>query len=109
MTYLLKLVKYYKPEANYDCLTRTGQELLKIDGRDWPIGINTNKNLTKPTELEDGGKYIHFGLESALNLTLRVSYTQTQISCSLSVFTERIHHCYRLQYEKRLIKPPKYL
>jgi hypothetical protein len=67
LTYLLKLLNYYKPPANYDCLPRTGQELLKIDGRDWLNGSNNTRSLPKPTELEEGGKYIHFGLESALN------------------------------------------
>jgi hypothetical protein len=67
LTHLLKLLKLYKPEANYGSLPRTGKGLLKIDGRDWPSGKNNDKNFVKPTELEDGGKYIHFGLGSALN------------------------------------------
>ena len=94
MTYLLKLLKYYKPAANYDCLPRTGQELLKIDCRDWLNGSNNTRSLPKPTELGEGGKYIHFGLERASNCDSRGV---------LHKDTEKIHHCYRFQSEKRYI------
>jgi hypothetical protein len=66
MTYLLSLLKFYKPVPDYDRLPSTGAQLLPISGNDWPGGTNSG-TLPKPTVLEDGGKYLHFGVEHALN------------------------------------------
>lgn len=66
MTYLLSLLKFYKPVPDYDRLPSTGAQLLPISGNDWPGGANSGA-LPKPTVLEDGGKYMHFGVEHALN------------------------------------------
>jgi hypothetical protein len=64
MTYLLLLLKHYQPEPDYESLPNTGQELIKIDGRDWDSrSVNGDKTLPSPTQLSDGSKYMHFGLE----------------------------------------------
>lgn len=66
MTYLLKLLKYYEPAPHYSSLPSTGQQLLKIDGFDWPSDRDgQTKKLPQPVSL-GGGKYLHFGLENAL-------------------------------------------
>jgi len=66
MTYLLKLLKFYTPAAEYDRLPSTGAQLLPISANDWPGGTRDGK-LPKPTTLEGGGKYLHFGLIPVLN------------------------------------------
>lgn len=66
MTYLLVLLKHYEPTSHYSSLPRTGEQLLKIDGYDWPSSRDPQtKKLPQPVSL-GGGKYIHFGLENAL-------------------------------------------
>ena len=68
MTYLLLLLKQHRPDACYDSLPNTGKELLKIDGFDFPTtsGKRESKKFTPPVKI-DNGKYVHFGLENALN------------------------------------------
>ena len=65
MTYLLKLLKTHEPDPHYSMLPSTGKELVKIDGRDWPSN-GTSKKLPSPIRV-GVGKYVHFGLENALN------------------------------------------
>ena len=68
MTYLLRLLKTHEPVADYSSLPSTGKGLVNINGSDWPPNIaskKTNKKL--PSAVSVGtGKYLHFGLESAL-------------------------------------------
>ncbi|EFX70531.1 hypothetical protein DAPPUDRAFT_112645 [Daphnia pulex] len=69
LTYLLMLLKFYEPEANYSMLPNTGKELVKIDGLDWqPNETETSRKLPLASPVGDG-KYLHFGLESALSGT----------------------------------------
>ena len=60
MTALLRLLKYHKPTANYDLLPSTCKQLLKLP----PVRL-----LPKPTVLEGGGTYLHFGVKEGLDGT----------------------------------------
>lgn len=67
MTYLLTLLKVHEPTPSYSLLPKSGKELIKIDGRDFSknkSGISLD--LPKPVQINEG-KYVHFGLENALN------------------------------------------
>lgn len=65
MTYLLKLLETHKPEPRYSMLPNTGRELVKIDGRDC---ASSGSSTQLPPVIRVGtGKYVHFGLEAALN------------------------------------------
>jgi hypothetical protein len=80
MSYLLKLLKHYKPDPCYDSLPSTGRTLLEINkaycsppirtrSRKTPIRgrlRQTTSNLPLPVEFSHG-KYMHFGLENALS------------------------------------------
>ncbi|XP_045026785.1 uncharacterized protein LOC123470533 [Daphnia magna] len=68
MTYLLTLLKLYEPNPTYALLPSTGKELMKIDGNDWPTSRNKQlKNKLPPAIPIDSGKYVHFGVENAIN------------------------------------------
>lgn len=93
MTYLLKLLKRHQPKPHYDSLPSSGMQLLWIDGSDVdgfpqpapavisvtdaavppPTTAGPEKKkkkrplkLPKVIELDDGGKFMCFGLEAAL-------------------------------------------
>ena len=65
MTYLLTLLKEHEPVPDYSSLPRTGKTLVKICGDDWPSNGNSKK--LPPAIAVGTGKYLHFGVESALN------------------------------------------
>lgn len=69
LTYLLKLLKLYEPIPYYSLLPSTGQELMHVDGSDWPTSTNNaqkSRQLPSAVSINDG-KYVHFGLENALS------------------------------------------
>lgn len=68
MTYLLMLLKSHQPAPCYSFLPSTGKELLKIDGSDWQPTKKTESSKLLPSAVPlSGGKYFHFGLETALD------------------------------------------
>lgn len=68
MTYLLTLLKLYEPYPIYELLPSMGKELMKIDGNDWPTLRNKQlENKLPPAIPIDSGKYVHFGVENAIN------------------------------------------
>lgn len=74
MTYLLMLLKIHEPAPSYSLLPKTGKELVRIDSDDFSktkSGIGFD--LLKPVQINEG-KYVHFGLEKALNGESRQEY-----------------------------------
>ena len=76
VTLLLKLLKHYKPEADYDALPHTAEQLVWIDGSDVTrhdvfsspseeitSDLKNRNKLPEPKVFQCGGKYLHYGLE----------------------------------------------
>ena len=61
--HIASALEKYRPETYYDLLPATGKQLLHIDGMDFD---GNSSELSKPKLIENG-KYLHYGLESALS------------------------------------------
>lgn len=69
MTYLLTLLKLHEPTPCYSMLPNTGKQLVHITGRDFGtfnFSAESSKELPAAVTINNG-KYLHFGVESALN------------------------------------------
>jgi hypothetical protein len=70
LTYLLTLLKLYEPTPNYSLLPSTGKDLMTIDGSNWPDSSNEPFKKKLPVAVPiNGGQFVHFGVENALNRT----------------------------------------
>jgi hypothetical protein len=99
MTYLLTLLKLYEPHPYYSLLPSTGKELLKIDGGDWPITSNETSPQKLPAAIPiNDGKYIHFGIENALNGTSVGLTNRDADLIQLSIYTTNSQLFYRKSY-----------